>query len=149
MINWVYFQNAGLGPMQGQANHFFRYAPEKVPYGIERYQNETRRLYRVLDTQLQGSKSGFIVGDHVSIADITTIGWVIWAGWAGVEIDEFPAVKTWRDLMEKREGVVKGSAVPKPLKIREMLAKSPEEVEAYAKNASKWIMQGMSEDRKN
>ena len=56
----------GLGPMQGQSNHFFRYAPEKIQYGVDRYRNESRRLYRVLDTHLGKSKSGFIVGDHVS-----------------------------------------------------------------------------------
>jgi glutathione S-transferase len=57
--------------MQGQANHFFRYAPEKIKYGIDRYINESRRLYRVLDTQLGKSKSGFIVGDHVRDLDLS------------------------------------------------------------------------------
>lgn len=134
--------------MQGQANHFFRYAPEKIEYGIDRYTNETRRLYGVLNRHLQESKSGFIVGDHISIADITTIGWVIWAGWAGVDMDEFPNLKKWEDMMSARPGVARGSAVPKPLKIKELLAKSPEEAEAYAKESSKWIMQGMGDDKK-
>lgn len=61
-------KNIGLGPMQGQANHFYRYAPEKIKYGIDRYINESRRLYKVLDTHLGKSKSGFIVGDHVSLS---------------------------------------------------------------------------------
>ncbi|KAK5944052.1 Glutathione S-transferase 2 [Knufia obscura] len=146
--NWLFWQHGGLGPMQGQANHFYRYAPEKIQYGIDRYINESRRLYGVLDKHLKDSKSGFIVGDHISIADITTIGWVIFAGWAGVNIDEFPNVKKWEEMMSAREGVSKGSAVPKPLKIKEMLAKSPEEADAYAKNSSKWIMQGMNDDKK-
>lgn len=146
--NWVFFQNAGLGPMQGQANHFYRYAPEKIQYGIDRYINETRRLYGVLDKHLANSKSGFIVGDHVSIADLTTIGWVIWAGWAGVDIDEFPNLKKWEEMMSAREGVKKGCDVPKPLKIKEMLAKDPKEVDEYAKSNSKWVMQGMADDRK-
>lgn len=134
--------------MQGQANHFYRYAPEKIKYGIDRYINETRRLYGVLEKHLSGSKSGFLVGDHLSTADITTIGWVIYAGWAGVDINEFPNVKKWEEMLTSRPGVKKGCDIPKPLKIKEMLAKSPEEAEAYAKNASKWIMQGMDEDKK-
>jgi len=146
--NWLFWQHGGLGPMQGQANHFYRYAPEKIKYGIDRYINESRRLYGVLEKHLKNSKSGFIVGDHISIADITTVGWVIWAGWAGVEIDEFPNVKKWEEMMSAREGVSKGSAVPKPLKIKEMLKKNPQELDEYAKNASKWIMQGMDEDKK-
>jgi glutathione S-transferase len=81
VTNWLFFMNAGVGPMQGQANHFFRYAPEKIPYGINRYQNETRRLYKVLDKQLAQSKSGFLVGDRLTIADVSHFGWVAAAGW--------------------------------------------------------------------
>ena len=133
--------------MQGQANHFFRYAPEKIQYGIDRYINETRRLYRVLDTHLENSKSGFLVGDHISIADITTIGWVIWAGWAGVDIEEFPNVKKWEEMISARPGVKKGSNVPKQLKIKERMA-DKKGLEAYQKKASEWIMKGMAEDKK-
>ena len=146
--NWLFFQNAGLGPMQGQANHFFRYAPEKIQYGIDRYQNETRRLYGILDKHLANSQSGFIVGDHISIADLTTVGWVIYAGWAGVDINEFPNLKKWEEMMYARPGVKKGGDLPKPLKIKEMMAKSPEEAEKYAKETSKWVMSGMDEDKK-
>lgn len=146
--NWLFWQHGGLGPMQGQANHFYRYAPEKIQYGIDRYINESRRLYGVLDKHLKNSKSGFIVGDHISIADISTIGWVIWAGWAGVKIEEFPNVQKWEKMMSARPGVDKGCAVPKPLKIKEMLAKSPEEADEYAKMHSKWIVQGMGDDKK-
>jgi glutathione S-transferase len=134
--------------MQGQANHFFRYAPEKIQYGIDRYINETRRLYRVLDTHLAKSKSGFLVGDHISNADITTIGWVIWAGWAGINIDEFPNVKKWEETLSSRPGVKKGSNVPKTLKIKERLAQDPKSMDGYAKKASQWIMQGMQQDSK-
>lgn len=66
----------GLGPMQGQSNHFKRYAPEKIQYGIDRYGNESRRLYRTLDTHLEKSTSGFLVGDRVTIADIASWGWI-------------------------------------------------------------------------
>lgn len=75
--NWLFFLNAGVGPMQGQANHFTRYAPEKIEYGINRYQNETRRLYSVLDTHLAKSASGYLVGDRCTIADIAHYGWIV------------------------------------------------------------------------
>ncbi|GAC1620372.1 MAG: hypothetical protein NVS9B10_02040 [Nevskia sp.] len=83
VIQWLMFQMGGIGPMQGQANVFFRYAPEKIPYAIERYQSETRRLYRVLDTQLADRE--FLAGDY-SIADIANWAWVSIGFWAGVEI---------------------------------------------------------------
>jgi glutathione S-transferase len=138
--------------MQGQANHFFRYAPEKIQYGIDRYINESRRLYRVLDTHLAsrakaGDTNGFLVGDHISIADITTIGWVIWAGWAGVDIEEFPNVKKWEEMMSKREGVSKGSNVPTKLTIKEKL-KDKKWMEEYGKKAGEWIQKGMKEAKK-
>ncbi|KAK4938410.1 Glutathione S-transferase 2 [Elasticomyces elasticus] len=145
--NWLFFQHGGLGPMQGQANHFVRYAPEKIEYGVNRYVNETRRLYGVLDKHLQSSKSGFIVGDHISIADITTIGWVMWAAWAGVEIDEFPTLKKWEEMMLARPGVKKGSDVPKPLNIKERL-KDKDAADKYAKESSSWIVQGMQDDKR-
>lgn len=145
--NWAWFQNAGLGPMQGQANHFFRYAPEKIQYGIDRYVNETRRLYGVLNTHLKDSKSGFLVGDHISIADITTIGWVIWAGWSGVDIEEFPELKKWEEMMQKRPGVYAGLGVPKRTDIKAKLA-DKEGSAKMAKAASEWIMKGMSDDKK-
>lgn len=66
----------GLGPMQGQANHFKRYAPEKIQYGIDRYTNESRRLYRTMDEHLAKSTSGYLVGDKVTIADISCWGWI-------------------------------------------------------------------------
>jgi len=94
--------------MQGQANHFFRFAPEKIPYGINRYQAETKRLYSVLDARLAVSDSGFLVGDRLTIADITTYGWVRIAGWSGIEIDEFPNLKAWEERLEQRDGFKKG-----------------------------------------
>lgn len=75
--NWLFFLNAGVGPMQGQSNHFTRYAPEKIQYGITRYQDETRRLYSVLNEHLQKSKSGYLVGDRCTIADIAHYGWIV------------------------------------------------------------------------
>jgi glutathione S-transferase len=99
--------NAGVGPMQGQANHFYRYAPEKIPYAINRYQNETGRLYSVLDKQLAEQaaketvggkpedKGPWLVGDKMTIADIANFGWVNWAMWAGVDTSPFPHLEVY------------------------------------------------------
>ncbi|EZF32450.1 glutathione S-transferase-like protein [Trichophyton mentagrophytes] len=143
--NWLFFQNAGLGPMQGQANHFNRYAPERIEYGINRYTNETRRLYGVLDKHLSQSKSGYLVGDHISIADISHWGWIASAGWAGVEIDDFPHLKAWEERLLKREGVEKGRHVPKPHTIKELL-KDKEAMEREAAKSRQWVQAGMKSD---
>lgn len=143
--NWLFFQNAGVGPMQGQANHFNRYAPERIEYGVNRYVNETRRLYSVLDKHLSTSKSGYLIGDHVSIADISHWGWVAAAGWAGVEIDEFPALKAWEERMAGREGVERGRHVPDPHKMKELLADKGK-MERVAGEARDWIQKGMKAD---
>ncbi|KAJ6152611.1 hypothetical protein N7497_006930 [Penicillium chrysogenum] len=135
------------GPMQGQANHFSRYAPERIEYGVNRYVNESRRLYGVLDKHLAESKSGYIVGDHVSIADITHWGWVAAAGWAGIDIDEFPNVKAWEELMAKRPGVEKGRHVPAPHTIKDLI-KDKAAVDKAAAEARSWIQQGMQADAK-
>ena len=145
MVNWLYFQNSGVGPMQGQANHFSRYAPERIEYGVNRYVNETRRLYRVLDKHLAGSKSGYLVGDHVSIADISHWGWVASAGWAGVDIEEFPHLKAWEERMAQREGVEKGRHVPSPHRIKDLL-KDKAAMEKQAAAARDWIQEGMKKD---
>jgi glutathione S-transferase len=96
--------------MQGQANHFFRYAPEKISYGIKRYQNETKRLYSVLETRLQDRT--YLVGEKYSVADISTFTWVRWAPWAGIELSEFPKLEKWAQRIEEREAVKKGLRVP-------------------------------------
>jgi len=110
--NWLFFQNAGVGPMQGQANHFMRFAPERIEYGIKRYVNETRRLYGVLDAHLAKSESGFLVGDHITIADISLWGWVANVGWAGVDIEEFPHLKAWEEKLLQRPAVERGRHIP-------------------------------------
>jgi glutathione S-transferase len=143
--NWLFFQNAGVGPMQGQANHFVRYAAEKIEYGIKRYVNETRRLYSVLEEHFKNSKSQYLVDNRITIADVTHIGWVLWAGWAGVDIDEFPLLKAWRDRMMENPAVRKGNDVPEPSKILELL-KDPAKVEEYAKHHSGWIMKANQKD---
>ena len=129
--------------MQGQANVFNRYASEKIQYAIDRYMNETRRLYGVLDKHLGSSSSGFLVGDHISTADITTIGWVMWAAWTGISLDEFPNLKAWEEMMLKRPRVLRGKDVPKEMKVN----MSEEERNKALKSISDWIGQG-SKDAK-
>ncbi|ROW15508.1 hypothetical protein VPNG_02219 [Cytospora leucostoma] len=146
--NWLFWQVGGLGPMQGQANHFTRYAPEKIPYGISRYQNETRRLYRVLDTALAASEHGFLVGDRVTIADISSWGWVASANWCGVDIDDFPALKKWLEKLLERPGFEKGRHVPKPHKAFELAKASEEEIEKTAAAARAWVQASMKDDAK-
>ena len=109
VIQWLMFQMAGVGPMQGQANVFFRYAPEKIKYAIERYQNETARLYRILDGRLADRE--FIAG-HYSIADIATWPWVRIHAWAGVETDDMPHLNRWLETMAARPACIKGVQVP-------------------------------------
>lgn len=108
-VQWLMFQMGGVGPMQGQANVFFRYAPEKIEYAIQRYQNETKRLYRVLDGRL--ADHAYLAGDY-SIADIATWPWVSIHGWAGIEIDDLPHLKRWLDAVGERPAVQRGRAVP-------------------------------------
>jgi glutathione S-transferase len=110
-IQWLMFQMGGVGPMQGQANVFFRYAPEKIEYAIQRYQNETKRLYGVLDRRLADAE--YLAGDY-SIADIATWPWVSIHGWAGVEIDDLPHLQRWIAAIGERPAVQRGRAVPQP-----------------------------------
>ncbi|KXT06420.1 hypothetical protein AC578_6062 [Pseudocercospora eumusae] len=145
VTSWLYFLNAGVGPMQGQANHFFRYAPEKIPYGINRYQNETKRLYGVLDQHLADTKTSYLVGEKCTIADIAHWGWVSAAGWAGIDIEAFPHLKAWEERMWARPGVRKGANVPEPYRMKELLA-DKEAVERLAAESGKWIQAGMKED---
>ena len=112
VIQWLMFQMGGIGPMQGQANVFFRYAPEKIPYAIDRYQAETKRLYRVLDTELQGRD--FLCGDY-SIADIANWTWVSLHDWAGVSIDDLPALQAWVERIRARPAVQRGIVIPEPV----------------------------------
>ena len=145
MNNWLFFMNAGVGPMQGQANHFSRYAPEHIEYGVNRYQNETRRLYGVLDKHLRDSKQDYLVGNKCTIADIAHWGWVSAAGWAGIEIDHFPSLKEWEKRMWSRDAVKKGANVPEPYRMKELLA-DKETMLRKAQEGRDWVQKGMKED---
>jgi GST-like protein len=105
---WLFWQVGGFGPMLGQNNHFSTYAPEKIPYAIKRYRDESHRLYGVLNKQLQGRD--FIAGNY-SIADMATIGWS--NGWErhGINLEEFTALAAWRERVLARPAVKRGLAV--------------------------------------
>jgi len=110
---WIAWQTGGLGPMQGQANHFYRLAKERIPYPTQRYVGETERLYGVLDHQLEGRD--YLVGPgkgKYSIADIANFGWVNVAYFAGVDLSKFPNLESWWQRIYDRPAVKKGTSVP-------------------------------------
>ena len=119
VIQWLMFQMGGVGPMQGQANVFFRYFPEKIPAVIERYQNETKRLYTVLDTRL---KDRDYLVDEFSIADIANWAWVRIHYWAGVEVDDLPNLRRWMGVMAEKPSCQKGILIPEPFEPEKTLS---------------------------
>ncbi|WWC64382.1 uncharacterized protein I303_106992 [Kwoniella dejecticola CBS 10117] len=128
ILSWIFFAHGGVGPMQGQANHFARYAPEKIEYGIKRYQDETSRLYSVLEGQLKKPENnGWLVGGKYTVADINVFPWVRGYAWAGIDISPFPALKKWLDTIEARPAVYAGLGVPARAK---KLTKEEEEQKA-------------------
>jgi GST-like protein len=108
-LKWIMFQMGGVGPMFGQYNHFVRYAPEKIPYAIERYTNELQRLHRVLDKRL--GEAAFLAGPEYSMADIATYPWVRNPDRRGIDLDDYPNVKRWHDSIDARPAVQRGVAV--------------------------------------
>jgi GSH-dependent disulfide-bond oxidoreductase len=109
VIEWLMFQMGGVGPMFGQLNHFKRYAPEKIPYAIDRYTKETIRLYGVLDKQLENRE--YICSEY-SIADIATYPWVAIYEMQGMTLDEHPNLKRWVETVGQRPAVQRGMVVP-------------------------------------
>ncbi len=109
VIEWLMLQMGSVGPMFGQLNHFRRFAPEQIPYAIDRYEKETLRLYGVLDQQL--SKHEYLAGEY-SIADIATFPWVAVYEFQGLTLDAHPHLKRWHDALQGRPAVAKGMRVP-------------------------------------
>jgi GSH-dependent disulfide-bond oxidoreductase len=109
-LQWLMFQMGGVGPMFGQTHHFLRAAREQVPYAIDRYSRETRRLYGVLDRRL--GEAPFLAGEY-TIADIATYPWVARHEWHKVDLADFPNVKRWFDTLGARPAVARGMAVPR------------------------------------
>jgi GSH-dependent disulfide-bond oxidoreductase len=108
-LQWLMFQMGGVGPIFGQVHHFLRAAKESVPYAIERYTKETRRLYGVLDARLQDHE---YLADEYSIADIATYPWVARYEWHKTRLLDFPNVKRWFDAISERPAVQRGMKVP-------------------------------------
>lgn len=156
IIQWMFWAHGGLAPMQGQSNHFQRYAPEKIQYAMDRYLNETKRLYDVLENRLK--HRDYLVGEgkgKYSIADIKCVSWVFWGPFAGVmPRDKPPAVQAWQDRIYARPAVQIGLHVPKHHDLTDKLI-DPDFESKYAKHADEeaaknmvWIQEGMKNDRR-
>lgn len=111
-IQWLFWQNAGLGPMMGQLNVFRRYFPEHLPAAIERYERESYRLFGVLDAQLRVTEH--VAGPEYGIADIACWPWIRGYFWSGLSLDDYPALKAWHDRIMERPAVQRGLQVPPP-----------------------------------
>ena len=133
VMEWLMFQMGGIGPMMGQANVFYRYFPEKLQPAIDRYQNEGRRLFEVLDKQL--NDNDWLAGDY-SIADIANWCWVRTHKWSGVSTDGLENLERRKNAMYEQPGMQAGIKVP--VKV-ESLLKSEKDTKAFAKDAAKML----------
>lgn len=131
VLQWLMFQMGGVGPMMGQANVFYRYFPEKILPAIDRYQNECRRLFEVLDNHLADNEW---LADDYSIADIANWCWVRTYKWSGVSVDDLNNLKRWRDAMREQPGMAAGLEVP--VKVGGLL-KDKKESEKFADDVQK------------
>jgi glutathione S-transferase len=123
VIQWLMFQMGGVGPMMGQANVFYRYAPERIPYAIDRYQREVRRLFEVLDARLADRE--YLAGDY-SIADIAHYAWVRGYKWSGVSIEGLTRLEGWLERIGKRDAVRRGQDIPEATDLEKMLREAEE-----------------------
>ena len=133
VLEWVMFQMGGVGPMMGQANVFFRYFPEKIQPAIDRYQNEGRRLFEVLDDHL--AKQEWLAKDY-SIADIANWCWVRTYKWSGISIEGLDHLQRWMKAMYGQPGMSEGLSVP--MKV-ESLLDDDKKAKEFAKNAEKMV----------
>jgi len=109
VLQWLFWQMGGLGPMAGQNHHFSRFAPEKIPYAIKRYIDETARLYGVLDHRL--ADRDFVAGSEYSIADMAIYPWIVPHKWQGQHLEDFPHLQRWFQHIESRPATVRAYAV--------------------------------------
>jgi GSH-dependent disulfide-bond oxidoreductase len=135
---WLMWQMGGLGPMLGQNGHFKLYAPEKIPYAIDRYEREAKRLFKVLDTQL-GKTGSYVAGDY-SIADIAIFPWVMTHKRQDISLSEFPNIQRWYASVRAREKVQSGLAV-----MRDALPKGGAQHDDKAKEILFGIKKGASQ----
>lgn len=141
VLQWLMFQMGGVGPMMGQANVFFRYFPEKIQAAIDRYQGESKRLFRVLDGHL--AQHEYLAGEY-SIADIANWAWVRTHSWSGVDVDGLPHLQRWLALVGERPAVKRGIQLP-PSRLDR--AASPEKAEQFAAEARKMLETGQSREK--
>ena len=113
VLQWLMFQMGGIGPMMGQANVFYRYFPEKIQPAIDRYQNEVKRLFGVLDRHLKDHQ--YLAGDY-SIADVANWSWVRTHNWSGVAVEHFPHLERWLGAIAARPAAQRGITVPYEIK---------------------------------
>ena len=135
---WLMFQMGGIGPMMGQANVFYRYFPEKIQPAIDRYQNEGRRLFEVLERQL--SRTEYLAGDY-SIADMANWCWVRTHKWSGIPIDGLPNLQRWLEAIMARPGVQKGITVPEDMHAR-IRDDDEDSAKKFAEQARKIVVTG-------
>ena len=139
VVQWLMFQMGGIGPMMGQANVFYRYFPEKIQPAIDRYQGESKRLFRVLDGHLKDHE--YLAGDY-SIADIANFAWVRNHRWSGVEVDDLPHLQRWLDAIRVRPAAERGlQAPPSSLELRR---DSPEKAKEFSEKARTMVEMGGS-----
>jgi Glutathione S-transferase len=136
VLQWLMFQMAGIGPMMGQANVFHRYLPERIPVAIDRYQGESKRLFRVLDRRL--AEHEFLAGDY-SIADIANFAWVRTWKWSGVPIDDLPHLSRWLEQIRARPAVEAGLQKPPS---RNNLAEDDAKAKEFIEQARRMVVTG-------
>ena len=132
VLQWLMFQMGGVGPMMGQANVFYRYFPEKLQSVIDRYQNESKRLFTVIDKHLQSNQ---YLAQDFSIADIANRSWIRIHKWSGVEIEDLPHLKRWMDEICLRPACIKGVQIPRALELPD--DENSEKIKEFEKNAKK------------
>jgi glutathione S-transferase/GST-like protein len=137
VLQWLMFQMAGVGPMMGQANVFFRYLPEKIPVAIDRYQAEGRRLLAVLDDRLADHE--YLAGDY-SIADIANFAWARTHRWSGIDLSGLPHLQRWLKQIRARPAVERGLAVP-PSRL-DLADASEDQIERFVAGARRIVETG-------
>ena len=132
VLQWLMFQMGGIGHMMGQANVFYRYFPEKLQSVIDRYQNESKRLFTVIDKHLESNQ---YLAQDFSIADIANWSWIRIHKWSGVEIEDLPNLKRWMDEINLRPACIKGVEIPRALELPD--DENSEKIKEFEKNAKK------------
>ncbi len=125
VMQWLFWQMGGLGPMAGQNHHFGQYAPEKIPYAIERYAKETNRLYGVLDKRLADRE--FVAGDY-SIADMASYPWIVPYERQGQTLDDFPNVKRWFETIRARPAIMRAYELAKKINVQPTVSEESKSV---------------------